>query len=45
MNARVKALNNLYRRGKITQDGLKQAVIDNVITKEQYQEITGEIYK
>ena len=44
MSARAKALANLYRRNKVTKDGLKQAVVDGVITAEQYQEITGEAY-
>lgn len=45
MNARAKALENLYRRNKVTKDGLKQAVIDGVITPEQYQEIVGDAYQ
>ena len=45
MSARAKALENLYRRNKITKDGMKQAVKDGVITAEEYAEITGEIYK
>lgn len=44
MSAKAKALQNLYRRGKVTKDGLKQAVADGVITPEEYQEITGEAY-
>jgi hypothetical protein len=44
MNARAKAIANLYRRNKITKDGLKKAVDDGIITKEQYQEITGQAY-
>lgn len=41
MSPRAKALANLYRRDKVTKDGLKKAVADGVITAEQYQEITG----
>lgn len=44
MNPRVKALANLYRRDKVTKDGLKKAVVDNVITAEEYKEITGLVY-
>ena len=35
---------NLYRRGKVTKEGLKQAVVDGVLTAAEYQEITGEAY-
>lgn len=45
MSARARALQNLYRRGKITIDGLQQAVRDNVITAEEYEIITGKPYK
>lgn len=45
MSARAKALVNLYRRNKITKDGLKKAVEDGVITAEEYKEITNETYK
>ena len=44
MNVRAKAMANLYQRNKITKEGLKQAVLDNVITPEEYQEITKEQY-
>jgi len=44
MSAKAKALQNLYRRVKVTKDGLKQAVADKVITAEEYATITGEIY-
>lgn len=42
MSIRAKALANLYRRGRIAIDGLRQAVSDGVITAAEYQEITGE---
>ena len=45
MSARAKALANLYRRNKVTKDGLKQAVIDEVITTAEYEAITGETYE
>ncbi|WP_195608738.1 XkdX family protein [Intestinimonas butyriciproducens] len=44
MSARAKALANLYRRGKVTEDGLKQAAADGVITAGEYRDITGEEY-
>ena len=44
MSARAKAMANLYRRNKVTKDGLKQAAEDGVITAAKYTEITGEAY-
>ena len=44
MSARAKAMATLYRRNKVTKDGLKQAVEDGVITAAEYAEITGEAY-
>ena len=44
MSARAKAMANLYRRNKVTKDGLKQAVEDGVITAAEDAEITGEAY-
>ena len=44
MSARARAMANLYRRGKVTKDGLQQAVADGVITAAEYEEIKGEIY-
>lgn len=44
MSARAKALLNLYRRGKITIGGLRQAVVDGTITPEDFKIITGEDY-
>lgn len=44
MSARAKAMANLYRRNKVTKDGLKQAVEDGVITAAEYALITGEAY-
>lgn len=40
----AKALQNLYRRGNVNKTGLKRAVSDGVITPEEYQEITSEVY-
>lgn len=45
MSARARALANLYRRNKVTKDGLKRAVADGVITNTEYREITGEEYQ
>ena len=44
MSARAKAMANLYRRKKVTKDGLKQAPEDGVITAAEYALITGEAY-
>lgn len=43
MSAKVKAIRNLYRHGKLTKAQLRAAV-PTVITKEEYAEITGEVY-
>lgn len=45
MSARARAMANLFRRGKVTKDGLKKSVADGVITAAEYKEITGEAYK
>lgn len=39
MSARAKALMMLYKRGKITREGLRQAVNDGVITAEEYEKL------
>lgn len=44
MSARAKAMASLYRRKKVTKEGLQQAVVDGVITAAEYQEMTGEAY-
>lgn len=36
MSPKAKALMNLYRRGKITINGLQKAVEDGVITQAEY---------
>lgn len=41
MSSKAKTLQNLYRKGKVTKEGLQKAVIDGVITPEEYQEIVG----
>ena len=37
MSPKAKALYNLYRRHKITIEGLQKAVSDGVITQEEYE--------
>ncbi|MCQ2439441.1 MAG: XkdX family protein [Oscillospiraceae bacterium] len=44
MSAKAKAINTLYKRGKITKDGVRKAVEDGVITEAEYMEIVGEPY-
>lgn len=41
MSARAKALKNLYKRGRITLEGLEQAVADGVITQEELEWIVS----
>ena len=43
MSAKIKAIKNLYRHGRITKEQLKNSV-PTVITTEEYKEITGEDY-
>lgn len=45
MSARAKAIRTLYRAKRINLDGVKQAVVDGIITEEEYKTITGEDYK
>ena len=45
MSNRAKTLQNLYKRGKVTKEGLKKAVSDGTITEEEYRTITGEDYQ
>ena len=44
MSARAKAINTLYRAKRITIDGVRQAVVDGIITEFEYARITGEQY-
>lgn len=41
----VERLRTLYDNGKLSKEGLKNAVVKNLITVDQYEEITGERYK
>ena len=43
MSPRARALQNLYRRGKITIEGLQKAVEDGVITQEEYEIIVNSV--
>ena len=42
MSARARALQTLYRRGKVTAAGLREAVESGIITAEEFKKITGE---
>ena len=44
MSAKARAINNLYRLGRIDKNGVKQAVEDGLITEKEYALITGEEY-
>ena len=44
MSVKAKAIRTLYRAKRITIDGVKQAVVDGIITEAEYQTITGEQY-
>lgn len=44
MNNIAKAINTLYKAKRITIDGVRQAVVDGVITEAEYALITGENY-
>lgn len=41
MSSKAKVLRELYRRNKVTDEGLQQAVKDGVITEQEYMEIVG----
>ena len=44
MSARAKAIRTLYRAKRITLDGVRQAVVDKLITAAEYKTITGKTY-
>lgn len=44
MSPKAKALLNLFRRGRISIDGLRHSVSDGVITAEEFFLITGQEY-
>lgn len=39
MSAKAKAIKTLYKANRITVEGVKQAVVDGIITQEQCDEI------
>ena len=41
MSAKAKALRTLYKRGKVTLEGVQQALADGVITPAEYEWIVG----
>lgn len=43
MKAKVKAIYTLYKHGKLTKDQVR-ASVPNVISEDEYKEITGEQY-
>ena len=45
MSAKARAIRTLYRAKRITIEGVRQAVVDGLITEEEYAEITGKEYK
>lgn len=45
MGVKAKAIQTLYRMGRITIDGVRQAVKDNLITPTEFEMIVGEIYE
>lgn len=45
MSAKARALQTLYRRGKVTIEGLRKAVHDGVITPDEFMIIAGEEYE
>lgn len=44
MSVKAKAIRTLYRAKRITLDGVKQAVVDGLITEAEYKMIAGEDY-
>lgn len=44
MNNIAKAIKTLYRAKRITIEGVRQAVVDGLITESEFSMITGEQY-
>lgn len=44
MSVKAKAIRTLYRAKRISLQSVKQAVIDALITADEYEKITGEAY-
>ena len=45
MSTEAKAIRTLYRMKRITIDGVRQAVVDGLITPAEFEEITGTEYE
>ena len=43
-NPKEKAIRTLYRAKRITLDGVRQAVVDKLITAAEYKTVTGKTY-
>lgn len=44
MTTKARAIHTLYRTKRITIEGVRQAVVDKLITADEYKTITGEAY-
>ena len=44
MTSKAKAIQTLYRAGRITKEGVRQAVEKGIITTQEYYIITGEYF-
>lgn len=44
MSVKAKAIRTLYRAKRINIDGVRQAVVDTLITEAEYKTITGKTY-
>lgn len=44
MSVKAKAIRTLYRTKRITVEGVRQAVSEDIITEAEYETITGEVY-
>lgn len=41
MSAKAKVLDRLYRKGRISAEGVRQALEDGIITEEEYKQIVA----
>ena len=44
MSIKAKAIFTLYKAKRITLDGVRQAVVDGIITVTEFADITGNVY-
>lgn len=44
MSTKAKAIRTLYRAKRITTEGVRQAVVDGLITEAEHKTITGKAY-